>query len=206
MSFAAGGGTATSGEKEADWQGEKERRLDGSSRQTARRRASWVVLRGGLRNEWSRRQMETHEAHCQIHSHPACPVFQTHSPQLCCCLSHHLCSSGPNCDPADKHTFVYEHIWFLQYLCVGLVVLGEVRGGVRAVRSRSRDRRAVGEWGRALGDHRSDRVPVHPSAWLSSLRLVSHRVWKQEKNKTQYVWVHIYMMVTLRAYMVYNIS
>ncbi len=61
-----------------------------------------------------------------------------------------------------------------QYLCVGLVVLAVVSGGISAVWSCGCSCRAVGEGGGALGDDGSNRGAVEPRAGLSSLSFAPH--------------------------------
>lgn len=65
-------------------------------------------------------------------------------------------------------------MYALQYLCVGLVVLAVVGGGISAVWSCGCSCRAVGVGARALGDDGSDRGAVHPGARLSSLGFTPH--------------------------------
>lgn len=60
------------------------------------------------------------------------------------------------------------------YLCVGLVVLAVVSGGIGAVWSCGCSCRAVGEGAGALGDNRSDRGAVHSGTSLSPLGFTPH--------------------------------
>lgn len=158
--------------------------MDGRNRQTARRRASRLILRGGLRNEGSRGQMETHAAKSTL----ILPVSSPRNPQLNLPITYAIQVLTVT---QQSNRYPRISIFVLQYLRVGLVVLGEVGGGVGVVRGGGCSHRAVGEWGSALRDHRSHWGPVDPGARLSSLRLVSHRVW-WETNKRRSVWVQMY--------------
>ena len=62
----------------------------------------------------------------------------------------------------------------MQYLCVGLVVLAVVSGGITAVWSCGCSCGAVREGAGALGDDGSNRGAVHPGARLSSLSFTPH--------------------------------
>lgn len=68
------------------------------------------------------------------------------------------------------------------YLCVGLVVLAVVGGGIAAVRSRGCSCGGVREGAGVLGGDGSDRAAVDPGARLSTLGFTPHRTWAAQEG------------------------
>lgn len=104
---------------------------------------------------------------------------------------------------APRSILFHQHLcmfflYALQYLCVGLVVLAVVGGGIGAVWGCGRSCRAVGEGARALGDNGSDGGAVHPGARLSSLGFTPHWSWAAEEGTMmeQTQWVRSYIADT----------
>jgi len=130
--------------------------------------------------------MERRGARCQLLSHPVCPNIQTnshlfhhpashsHSSLLSLLLTRYVSISRhraslshfrPRNTTVNFHPSLPVYLYERRYLCVGLVVLAVVGGGVGAVLGGGRGRRrAVGEGGGALGDDGSYRAAVHPGA------------------------------------------
>ncbi len=134
------------------------------------------------------------------------------SPCLCCthpsthyASIHHLFSQHPsfshfrpsitqnNSEQAENNACIYwnisylysilvQRLYVLRYLCVGLVVLAVVSGGISAVWSCGCSRGAVGEGAGALGDDGSNWGAVQPRASLSSLGFTPHRPWAAEEG------------------------